>query len=94
MKLNSFLEKIKFYQFPQFQREFVWSQCEIYELIDTIVRGYSAGMILIWEGKKGQLSYNQTDWIEPIGSDNSDLGYILDGQQRIKTLAKTFGLKN
>jgi len=45
------LENIQKYVMPQFQRLFVWQQNEIYELVDSLARGYSPGLIIIWETK-------------------------------------------
>ena len=34
---------------PYIQRDFVWDETRIYSLLDSLMRGYPMGTILIWE---------------------------------------------
>jgi uncharacterized protein with ParB-like and HNH nuclease domain len=34
---------------PEFQRDFVWTQAQIKELIISIYKGYPIGMLIQWE---------------------------------------------
>jgi len=75
---------------PAFQRNYVWNEEQIRELLESILLDYFIGNFLIWEvkGNKNNLPLG-TDYIE--GTDpKSDrvTGIILDGQQRITSLYK------
>ena len=41
--------KKKEWQIPQFQREFVWTNGDVIELIDSILSARPIGMATIWE---------------------------------------------
>ena len=34
---------------PAIQRNFVWAEDRIYTLLDSIIRGYPVGIVLLWE---------------------------------------------
>ena len=74
------------YKIPEFQREFVWNSSQMLELFDSILKGYPIGSLLFWKTK----GYKTKDEIGPyiikeVGN-NGDIGYVLDGFQRIATL--------
>ena len=48
---------------PPFQREFVWKQEQVIELLDSIIKDYPIGSILLWE-TKALVSHSK---ILPIG---------------------------
>lgn len=63
---------------PEFQRDFVWSDDQVKELIESIYRGYPIGVITLWEIPQSRRS------------DFCGAEYLLiDGQQRIISLAST-----
>lgn len=70
---------------PEFQRRFVWSAEKAKEFVDSLWRGYPVGALLLWES-----TYD---------SPKSALGaqpqkkWIVDGQQRVTSLALLFGKK-
>jgi hypothetical protein len=70
---------------PEFQREFVWSPEKAKQLVDSLWRGYPIGTILLWESKYSSPKVAQ-------GTQTKKL-WIVDGQQRITTLALLFGKK-
>ncbi len=73
------------YKIPVFQREFVWTDKQMLELFDSILKGYPIGSLLFWNTK----GYKTKDDIGPytIKKENSDATrYVLDGFQRISTL--------
>ncbi|MFK0730269.1 MAG: DUF262 domain-containing protein [Gloeotrichia echinulata GP01] len=72
------------YKIPIFQREFVWNSSQMLKLFDSILKGYPIGSLLFWKTK----GYKTKDQIGPytIKKQNSDVGYVLDGFQRISTL--------
>ena len=63
---------------PEFQREFVWTKDQVKDLLDSLIRGYPIGSLLIWdlsEYASGRYIYEsrRKEW-------------IVDGQQRIVSL--------
>ena len=76
---------------PKFQRDFVWKQPDLSALLDSVRRGFPIGSILVWDTEKG---IQVTPRIGPleITSPEGSVGYLLDGQQRVSTLAGTLRL--
>jgi len=78
---------------PAIQRDFVWPNERIYKLLDSIMRGYPIGIILLWETyediqyrsflrdyKPGNLhSYHDN-------TQRTRVKLVLDGQQRLQSL--------
>lgn len=92
------------YILPAIQREFVWSDKQIENIFDSLMRGYPIGSFLFWQIQPDKLSdfqfykfmdrYHQRDHChnEPISlTDNQSKIAILDGQQRLTAL--NIGLK-
>ena len=86
------------YLIPKFQRDFVWNTKDIIDLGDSIIRGYPISSLLIMPAngtlKVGahSLLKDETDNDQSVISElESDLKhYILDGQQRMTSIAKLF----
>lgn len=77
---------------PRFQRAFVWKQPDLTALLDSVVRGFPIGSILIWETEQ---EIGSTDRIGPVNigpRPDGAVGYLLDGQQRVSTLVGTLRL--
>ena len=78
---------------PAIQRDFVWSEDKIDKLMDSIMRGYPVGIVLVWETYK-DIQYRQFDKVYLNGtrpafidnSSNKKLKLVLDGQQRLQAL--------
>lgn len=78
---------------PAIQRDFVWSEEKIEKLMDSIMRGYPVGIVLVWETYK-DIQYRQFEKIYRNGtrpafidnSSNKKLKLVLDGQQRLQAL--------
>jgi len=70
---------------PEFQRGFVWSPEKAKKLVDSLWREYPIGTILLWESKYSSPKVAQ-------GTQSKKL-WVVDGQQRITTLALLFGKK-
>ena len=89
--IYSLIESIKSNEFvlPQFQREFVWSLDKAAALVDTILKGYPAGSLMLWRTKqelvKRNIATGKTNAVSGNAPANG-YNYILDGQQRITTL--------
>ena len=78
---------------PAIQRNFVWSTERIVTLLDSIMRGYPVGIVLLWE-TYAELPYRRfVQEYQPDGRhtfhDNEKrqkLKVVLDGQQRLQSL--------
>jgi 5-methylcytosine-specific restriction endonuclease McrA len=78
---------------PAIQRSFVWDTKRIYKLLDSIMRGYPIGIVLMWE------TYNDIQYRSFVRDYRYDtlftysenpqkkrLRLVLDGQQRLQSL--------
>lgn len=78
---------------PAIQRDFVWNEGKIQKLMDSIMRGYPIGIVLMWE------TYNDIQYREFVRNADPDrkaeffenpggkrLRLVLDGQQRLQSL--------
>ena len=77
---------------PRFQRAFVWKQTDLLALLDSILRGFPIGSILVWDTEE---NIESTDRIGPVRIDTPPegvVGYLIDGQQRVSTLVGTLRL--
>ena len=74
---------------PMFQRAFVWKQPDMHALLDSVLRGFPIGSILVWDTQE---TIETAPRIGPVAvSPRPDglVGYLLDGQQRVSTLVGT-----
>jgi len=84
MQIKHILDKIDDNQLfvPAFQREFVWKRENVKNLIDSLIKEYPTGTMLIWETNnppelKGSWKYD---------SRQGSVKILLDGQQRVTSL--------
>jgi hypothetical protein len=84
MKISTALDKIDERQLfvPAFQREYVWKREDAKQLIDSLIKDYPTGTMLVWETDqpphlKGPHKYD---------SKQGAVRILLDGQQRLTTL--------
>lgn len=76
---------------PPFQREFVWKQEQVIELLDSIIKDYPIGSILLWETKDDLPSKRNIGGFElPNPTEDYPINYILDGQQRVTSIFGVF----
>lgn len=78
---------------PDLQRPFVWKDNKVRELLDSMIKGYPIGYIMLWESpneyvsKKSSIGSNIKIYDEP-----KEL--VIDGQQRLTALvAAMYGVK-
>ena len=69
---------------PDLQRPFVWKDNKVRELLDSMLKGFPIGFVMLWESpaefvNKKQIGNNDKDWQTP-----RDL--VIDGQQRLTAL--------
>ena len=77
---------------PRFQRAFVWKQTDLHALLDSVLRGFPIGSILVWDTEE---TIETTGRVGPVEVDPRPaglVGYLLDGQQRVSTLVGTLRL--
>jgi hypothetical protein len=73
---------------PQLQREFVWNIRKAVDLLDSVYRNYPIGTLLVWRTTRrneGQLR-KQLHILPPFNSANSEIFFLIDGQQRLSVL--------
>lgn len=69
---------------PDLQRPFVWKDSKVRNLLDSMLRGFPIGYIMLWESpsdfeNKGHIGINEKAFTQP-----RDL--VIDGQQRLTAL--------
>ena len=75
------------YRIPRFQRDFVWDTKKAAALIDSILKGYPIGSIILWKTKTELSEIRNLGGIEIPGKDTGRYtSYIIDGQQRLTSL--------
>jgi hypothetical protein len=94
------LNKIKSKKFciPQFQREFKWRPEKIKLLIDSMARNYPMGSLLVlpktpeleFESRPVDAHIKNFDFPEEDTLQYTDIVYVLDGQQRVTSIARVF----
>ena len=89
--IEELLEKVRDGQIrlPEFQRLYKWSPDDVVQLFDSIVRGFPIGTFLFWKGPASPTPGGRA--LEPVSRPShampSDLLFVLDGQQRLTSLA-------
>lgn len=103
--ISQLLKKIRAGHFliPQFQRDFTWKEGQTRLLVDSIARNYPVGSLLILGkneevpliSRKLDANYppkidDEEDNIESFDEPTSESYYVLDGQQRLTSVARVF----
>lgn len=93
-ELKAVIENIKKGNFviPNFQRDFVWKPQSICYLLDSLIRGFPIGSFLLLPYGELKLTYTPLNIMNAqIQKESKDeIKYILDGQQRITSIARAF----
>lgn len=71
---------------PEFQRPFRWQWEDVKRLMDSIIRGYPIGSILLWARSAPQEELKIGALQIPASSKDEAL-WVVDGQQRLTSLA-------
>ncbi|WP_330270422.1 DUF262 domain-containing protein [Lentzea sp. NBC_00516] len=72
---------------PRFQRPFVWRRDQMTDLLDSVYNQYPIGSLLVWETDE---KIATLDGLGPFSfphAPEGSVGYLLDGHQRLSTLA-------
>ena len=97
------------YFLPEIQREFIWDkdkskfEDKLYDLFDSIMRGYPIGTLLFWDVKYSNLIEDNITVLKILDNSNRDseiiekdnfkekpINLVLDGQQRMTILNLAF----
>ena len=80
------------YYLPSFQRQYVWDEDDIKDLIDSILKNYPIGTIILWKPSNSFI-----DEIDPFSKPlidtkdkSKEIYYVIDGQQRLTSLLLLF----
>jgi hypothetical protein len=79
---------------PDIQRDFVWRRDQIRLLLDSVMRGYPFGSLLLWQTRFLEVPYREfvIDYVPAMifvpktKSKGTPLRMVLDGQQRLQSL--------
>ncbi len=74
---------------PRFQRPYVWRRGQMIDLLDSIRRHYPIGSLLVWDTESKYASTSRIGPVE-VGPPTGNASYVLDGHQRLSTLAGAF----
>jgi len=76
---------------PAFQREFIWTNRQIIELLESVQIGYPIGSILLWYVDKAILKIASSSTTSfPDIEEKYPTSYVLDGMQRLSSLYGVF----
>ncbi len=86
LKIHELVAKIERgeIRLPEMQRQFIWQQTRIRDLLDSLYRGYPSGTILSWETDES-VATRAFAIEQETGRKSFQL--LLDGQQRLTSLS-------
>jgi hypothetical protein len=70
---------------PEFQRDYVWKKSKAPQLIDSLYRGFPISSLLLWQSSEETRARRR----DPRPTRASLMNWLIDGQQRVTTLART-----
>jgi len=70
---------------PQFQRSFRWERKDVLNLVDSVLRGYPIGSLLLWK-REAEAERLRIGALEVDARQMPDALWVVDGQQRITSL--------
>ena len=77
---------------PDLQRPFVWKDNKVRDLLDSMLKGFPIGYIMIWSAPEDYENVKQIGLNEKNYKRSEDL--VIDGQQRLTSLiASMYGIK-
>lgn len=76
---------------PDLQRPFVWKDSKVRDLLDSMLKGYPIGYIMLWQSPEGYENVSHIGTNAKTYTRPSDL--VIDGQQRLTALlAAIYGI--
>lgn len=77
---------------PDLQRPFVWKDAKVRDLLDSMLKGYPIGYIMLWSSPDDYQSTTRIGTNSKMYQQPDDL--VIDGQQRLTALlAAMYGIK-
>lgn len=73
-------------QLPEMQRQYVWTQVKVRDLLDSLYRGYPSGVILAWKAPHERDVETRAFAVSASREERASL-LLLDGQQRLTSLS-------
>ena len=70
---------------PQFQRSFRWEKQDVLNLVDSVLRGYPIGSLLLWK-REAEAEHLRIGALDIEAGILPDALWVVDGQQRITSL--------
>jgi hypothetical protein len=71
----------------KFQRSFVWDKKQIRDLLDSILKNYPIGSVLLWQSRQELISESTIAGLKAnLPRHDYPVNYLLDGQQRLSTI--------
>jgi len=70
---------------PEFQRDYVWRKSKAPKLVDSLYRGFPISSLLVWQSGEETRSRR----LDPRPKRTTVMNWLIDGQQRVITLART-----
>lgn len=70
---------------PEFQRDYVWKPGKAPKLIDSLYRGFPISSLLLWQSTEAARARRK----DPRPTRAAAMSWLIDGQQRVITLART-----
>lgn len=82
---------------PRFQRLFVWRAEQVLALLESVRLRYPIGTLFVWRTQERHSSFPRIGAIDlPTDSppQGAEVGYVLDGHQRVSALVGTLSLRD
>ena len=71
---------------PEFQRDYVWKPSKAALLLDSLYQGFPISSLLLWQSDEAVKQRPNV----PSPTRSSQVSWLIDGQQRVRTLEKIF----
>ncbi len=89
--IQTLIEEVKSGKFvlPSFQRQYVWDEDDIRNLIDSLINHYPIGTIILWKPSNVDIDPFSKPLID-VKQKPCEIFYVIDGQQRLTSLLLLF----
>jgi hypothetical protein len=81
------------YALPSFQRQYVWDEDDVKDLVDSIVNGYPIGTVILWKPSTTTV-FEKDPFRKPLldvdEAKSGEMFYVIDGQQRLTSFLLLF----
>ncbi|MGE3193506.1 MAG: DUF262 domain-containing protein [Microbacteriaceae bacterium] len=74
-------------QLPEMQRQYVWTQIKVRDLLDSLYREYPSGLILTWQAPHDADVETRSFAVDANRDESTPKLLLLDGQQRLTSLS-------